>query len=82
MRTFLLVLSLIIIVILLFIIFYFDPSEQGRIKRFKHLIKRKYNVDVMFIKRTKKLGDNYYVFNTNNTYFTVSENGFISNIRL
>lgn len=82
MQDFLLVLELLILFILIFIIHRLGPSESSKVKRFKKLIKRKYSVDAKFIKRTNKLGDNYYVFNDGQKYYTVSENGIISNLKL
>lgn len=82
MQDFLLAVELLILFILIFIIHRLGPSEESKVKHFKKLIRKEYDVDAHFIKRTNKLGDNYYVFNEGQIYYTVSENGIISNLKL
>jgi len=72
----------VILLILIVIACRICPSESTKIKRFKKIIKKNYNVTSYYVKRKKILGDYYYVFKTNKGLLTVSENGIISNVKI
>ena len=71
-----------VLFILIYVVYRMGPSDKTRIKRFKKKIKEEYHVNAKYVKKKKLLGDNYYVFKTKRRYFTVSETGIISNVKL
>lgn len=70
---------IVMVFLLISLIHSMGQSEQSKIRKCRRMLKRRYKEKKLeFIRKTKLAGDYFYIFRTEKTAYTVSENGWIS----
>lgn len=70
---------LVMVFIFIVLIHSMGQSKESEIRRFRRMLKREYKEkNLEFIRTTKLAGSYFYIFRTEKTAYTVSENGDVS----